>query len=78
MRLLDPNGGVINDMNKGGVLKYNNQEIGYSMKQSVLYTNNDQAVDMYYKKDQALKSGTYSVELYSEGFKIGTGSFLVK
>lgn len=78
LRLLDPNGGVINDMNKGGVLKYNNQEIGYSMKQAVLYTNNDQAVDMYYKKDQALKSGTYSVELYSEGFKIGTGSFLVK
>jgi hypothetical protein len=78
LRLLDPNGGVINDMNKGGVLKYNNQEIGYSMKQAVLYTNNDQAVDMYYKKDQALKSGTYTIELYSEGFKIGTGSFLVK
>jgi predicted nucleic acid-binding Zn-ribbon protein len=78
LRLMDPDGGVINDMNKGGVLKFNNQEIGYSLKQSVLYTNNDQPVDMFFKKDQALKSGKYTAELYSEGFKIGNGSFLVK
>jgi chromosome segregation ATPase len=78
LRIMDPDGGVINDMNKGGVLKYNNQEIGYSLKQTVAYTNNDQAVDMFFKKDQALKSGKYDIELYAEGFKIGTGSFLVK
>lgn len=78
LRLMDPDGGVINDMNKGGVLKFNNQEIGYSLKQSVLYTNNDQPVEMFFKKDLALKSGKYTAELYSEGFKIGNGSFLVK
>jgi FtsZ-binding cell division protein ZapB len=78
VRLTDPAGGVINDMAKGGVLNFNNQEIGYSLKQSVLYQNNDQKVDVYYKKDQALKSGKYGVELYAEGFKIGNGSFTVK
>jgi predicted nucleic acid-binding Zn-ribbon protein len=78
VRLTDPEGGVINDMAKGGVLNYNNQEIGYSTKQTVLYNNNDQKVDILYKKEQAMKSGKYSVELYSEGFKIGTGSFAVK
>jgi hypothetical protein len=31
----------------------------------------------FYKKEQALKSGKYGVELYAEGFKIGTGSFAV-
>lgn len=78
VRLMDPDGGVINDMSKGGVLNYNNQEVGYSVKQPVFYTNNDQKVDVFYKKDQSLKSGTYGVELFAEGFKIGTGSFAVK
>jgi hypothetical protein len=78
VRLTDPNGAVINDMAKGGVINYNNQEIGYSLKQTVFYQNNDQKVDLFYKKDQAMKTGQYSVELYSEGFKIGTGNFTVK
>lgn len=78
MRVLDPNGAVLNDMARGGVLNFANQEIGYSLKQSVAYTNDDQKVDMFYKKDAAFKSGKYNVELYSEGFKIGTGSFAVK
>jgi hypothetical protein len=33
---------------------------------------------MFYKKEVVFKSGKYVIEIYSEGFKIGTGSFLVK
>jgi hypothetical protein len=32
----------------------------------------------FYKKEQALKSGKYGVELYAEDFKIGTGSLALK
>jgi predicted nucleic acid-binding Zn-ribbon protein len=78
LRILDPQGAVLNDMSKGGVLTYANKEIGYSTKQNVLYTNNDQKVDMFYKKEMSFGSGTYNIELYSEGYKIGTGSFTVK
>ena len=78
LRVLDPNGAVLNDMARGGVLNFANQEIGYSLKSNVPYTNDDQKVDMFYKKEAAFKSGKYGIELYSEGFKIGTGSFLVK
>lgn len=78
LRVTDPQGGVLNDMSKGGVLNYANQEIGYSIKQSVPFTNNDQRVEMFYKKEIAFKSGEYKIELYSEGFKIGTGVFAVK
>ena len=78
LRVMDPNGAVLNDMSRGGVLNFANQEIGYSLKQNVAYTNDDQKVDMFYKKEAAFKSGKYAIELYSEGFKIGTGSFLVK
>lgn len=78
LRILDPNGGVLNDMSKGGVLNFNGREIGYSLKESVNYTNSDQQIVMYYKKDQNLISGVYNVELYAEGFKIGNGSFQIK
>jgi hypothetical protein len=78
LRALDPNGAVLNDMAKGGMLNFANQEIGYSLRQNTPYTNDDQKVDMYYKKEAAFKSGKYTIELFSEGFKIGTGSFFVK
>jgi hypothetical protein len=78
MRVLDPNGAVLNDMSRGGILNFANQEIGYSLKQNVAYTNDDQKVEMFYKKEVAFKSGKHAIEIYSEGFKIGTGSFLVK
>lgn len=78
MRILDPNGAVLNDMGRGGVVNYQGKEIGYTLRQAVLYTNNDQKVDMYYQKGQEFNSGVYNVELYSEGYKIGSGSFQVK
>jgi hypothetical protein len=78
LRILDPNGAVLNDMGRGGVLDFGGKEIGYSVRQSVPYTNNDQKVAMYYQKSQEFNSGVYAVELYSEGFKIGTGNFQIK
>jgi hypothetical protein len=78
LRVTDPEGGVLNDMGRGGVLNFANQEIGYTLKESVAYTRNDQKVDLFYKKDMAFKPGEYKIELFSEGFKIGNGSFAVK
>lgn len=78
LRILDPNGAVLNDMGRGGVLDVGGKEIGYTLRQAVPYTNNDQEVAMYYQKGQEFNSGVYAVELYSEGFKIGTGNFQIK
>ncbi|MBX2951203.1 MAG: hypothetical protein KF870_01785 [Leadbetterella sp.] len=78
LRILDPNGAVLNDMGRGGVLDFGGKEIGYTLRQAVPYTNNDQQVAMYYQKGQEFNSGVYAVELYSEGFKIGTGNFQIK
>jgi len=78
LRILDPNGAVLNDMGRGGVVDFGGKEIGYTLRQAIPYTNNDQEVAMYYQKGQEFNSGVYSVELYSEGFKIGTGNFQIK
>lgn len=78
LRILDPNGAVLNDMGRGGILDFGGKEIGYSLRQAIPYTNNDQNVAMYYQKGQEFNSGVYSIELYSEGFKIGSGNFQIR
>ncbi len=80
LRILDPDGASLSDMATGsGVFMYGGQEIIYSSKQSVNFNNSGQAVDIVYGRGGIpLKSGKYSIELYSEGFKIGQGDFSVK
>jgi regulator of replication initiation timing len=60
------------------VFNYDGKEMAYTTKGTVAYTNNDQNVEMLYARGSAYRPGTYNVELYSEGFKIGAGSFTIK
>lgn len=77
VRVLDANGAVVENGN-GGIVQADGKEIGYSFKQSVPFENNDQRVDLVSGKGASYTKGKYSVELYSEGFKIGKGAFEVK
>jgi len=77
VRILDANGGLIDNAN-AGVLEYEGNEIGYSIRQSVLFENNDQKVDIIYAQETPYSSGKYEIELYCEGFRIGKGGFEVK
>jgi len=78
VRILDQNGAVVSEDGTAGTVSNDGKEIGYSFKQSVPFENNDQKVDIIYGKSAPYQSGKYSIELYSEGFKIGNGSFQVK
>ncbi len=79
MRVIDPSGATISDDATGsGKFQYEGQEQGYTISQDVMYSNSNQGVSILYDKNSAFKSGTYSIELYSEGFKVGEGSFSVK
>lgn len=80
LRILDPDGAVLSDMATGsGAFIYNGREMIYSSKEVVNFDNSRQTVDiMYGRGGVPLKDGKYSVELYSEGFKIGQGDFTVK
>jgi succinate dehydrogenase flavin-adding protein (antitoxin of CptAB toxin-antitoxin module) len=80
MRILDPNGAVLSDMATGsGAFVHNGREMIYSSKEAVNFNNSRQTVDiMYGRGGVPLKDGKYTVELYSEGFKIGQGDFTVK
>ncbi|GGM75389.1 hypothetical protein GCM10010967_03640 [Dyadobacter beijingensis] len=79
MRIIDPSGATISDTKTGsGVFQYNGQEQGYTISKDVMYSNNNQDVSIMYDRDAPFTSGKYTIELYSEGFSIGEGSFSVK
>lgn len=80
LRVLDPDGAVLSDMATGsGSFMFNGKELIFSSKQTVSFTNTGQSVDIFYGRGGIpMKDGKYSIELYSEGFKIGQGDFTVK
>lgn len=79
LRIIDPSGATISDTKTGsGVFQYNGQEQGYTISKDVAYSNNNQDVSILYDRDAPFTSGKYTIELYSEGFSIGEGSFSVK
>ncbi|UTA68623.1 hypothetical protein [Emticicia sp. 21SJ11W-3] len=78
VRILDANGGVVSDNTGSGVFDFEGDELGFSTRHSVQFENNDQKVDIIYTHDAPYTAGKYTIELYSEGFKIGKGAFEVK
>lgn len=79
VRVLDPTGAVVSDMANGsGTFTVDGNETIYTTKQTVNYTNNGQNVELMYTRGIPYKPGKYTVELYSEGFRIGSGEFAVR
>ncbi|CCH56298.1 hypothetical protein BN8_05623 [Fibrisoma limi BUZ 3] len=78
IRILDANGAVVSESGVGGVIPFEGREIGYSIRQTVPFENNDQEVNILFRKESAFKPGNYTVEIYAEGFLIGDTRFDVK
>jgi myosin heavy subunit len=79
LRILNPQGAILSDVAAGsGVFQYNGQDETYTKSKEIQFANNNQDVSMMYDRSASFPSGTYTVELYSEGFKIGEGSFSVR
>jgi uncharacterized protein (DUF3084 family) len=79
VRVLDPQGAVVSDMANGsGTFVVDGNETIYTTKQTVNYTNNNQNVELMYTRGIPYKPGKYTVELYAEGFRIGSGQFAVR
>ena len=79
VRVLDPSGAVVSDMANGsGTFTVDGNETIYTTKQTVTFTNNNQNVELLYTRGIPYKPGKYTIELYSEGFRIGSGEFAVR
>ncbi|MFT4032938.1 MAG: hypothetical protein QM669_11010 [Siphonobacter sp.] len=79
VRVLDPTGAIISDMATGsGTFLYQGKEIVFTTKKQIVYQGDDQIVDLIYRRGIPFKKGKHSIELYSEGYKVGEGTFEVR
>jgi FtsZ-binding cell division protein ZapB len=80
IRVLDPDGSTIFDSSTGsGNFTFNGQELAYTTRGDLNYDNENLYIEMVYNRGGTpYREGQYKVELYAEGFKIGTGGFEVK
>jgi hypothetical protein len=79
VRVLDPDGAVVSDMANGsGTFSVDGAETIYTTKQTINYSKDGQNVELFYTRGTRYKPGKYTIELFSEGYKIGRGEFAVR
>ncbi|MCU0383349.1 MAG: chromosome segregation protein SMC [Cyclobacteriaceae bacterium] len=79
IRIVDENGQVIFDVARGsGTFIYNGKEEFYSASQEILFDNTKQKLIYLYDKGSEFTSGVYQVEVYTDDYLMGKGTFEVK
>lgn len=80
MRVLDPEGAVLADeaIAGGNFTTVSGEDSKYTTREVVSYTNDNQKVEMVYDYAAQFRPGKYNVELYSEGYKIGTSNIVIR
>lgn len=79
IRIVDGKGQVIFDIAKGsGTFMYNNKEEFYTANQEILFDNTKQELSFEYTKGSEYESGVYLLEVYTDGYKMGSLQFEVK
>ncbi|MFN3403132.1 MAG: chromosome segregation protein SMC [Cytophagaceae bacterium] len=79
LRIIEPDGAALFDVaSGGGSVNTDGREMFYTQKQTILFDNKKQNITFLYSKGGNYKPGKHTVEIYSEGFKIGEATFNVK
>ncbi len=79
VRIIDENRQVIFDVAKGsGTFSLNGKDEFYTVMQEILFDNTRQKLTFFYEKGTEYASGNYTVEVYTEGYKLGTTQFAIK
>lgn len=79
IQIVDPSGNTIYDLSGGGgEFEIAGIAMFYTNKQDVGYDRSTKEVTLNYERGADYDSGTHYVNVYSDGFKIGAGSFQVK
>jgi cell division protein FtsB len=79
MRIMDPEGGYLYDIGTGGgTLMLEGRESPFTSKLAFLFDNKQPQLSFVWEKGSPYKTGTYTVELFCEGIKIGQANFVVR
>lgn len=79
LRIIDENGQVIFDVDKGsGSFILDGKETFYTAAQDILFDNTEQSITFVYEKGSDYPSGSYKAEIFTDGYLMGVESFTVK
>lgn len=77
VRIMKPDDDVL-VKNRMNVFTYENREINYSMKRLLEYAGEEINVTLYWDVEEYLMPGTYRVDIFADGNRIGSKSFDLK
>ena len=79
LRVVAPDGNVLFDVTRGsGSFTFEGRELFFTAKKEILYEKNSQLVAYLYDKGSDYASGQHKIEVYTDGYLMGTKSFMVK
>jgi cell division protein ZapB len=79
MRITDPEGAYLFDAaTGGGTFQLDGRESPYTSKLSFLFDNKQPQLSFVWEKGSPWKTGTYTIELFLEGTKMGAANFVVR
>jgi hypothetical protein len=79
LKITDENGQVLFDVSKGsGTFMYEGKEEFYTSKQDILFDNTRQKLSFVYEKGSDYPAGVYTIEIFTDGYKMGTEQFVVR
>ena len=79
IRVVAPDNTVYYDVNMGsGSFTFIGRELFYTAQKEILYDRSQQKVVVYYEKGSPYLIGPHTVEVYTDDYLVGSGSFIVK
>ncbi|MEO9967024.1 MAG: chromosome segregation protein SMC [Reichenbachiella sp.] len=79
LKITGPDGNVIFDVAAGsGTFMYDGRESFYTVKKDILFDRNSQQMTFLYNKGSDYDLGKYILEIYTDDYKMGSTSFIVK
>lgn len=74
VRIMKPDDDVLTK-NRANTFSYENGQIQYSMKRDIEYGGEEVPVTLYWQVEEFLMPGTYRVDIFADGSRIGSRSF---
>lgn len=71
VRILSPEGSLLGG---SGSFSYDGARVGYTAKRSVEYANQEVSVSVYWDVNTTLTPGSYTVEVFCDGYRLGSTS----
>lgn len=79
IRIVAPDGNVLFDVARGsGSFTYEGREMFFTQKQEILFDKKSQLVTLFYKKGSEYAEGKHTLEVYTDEYLMGKGSFIVE